>query len=201
MEKSNNKAILFTVIAVVVMVVTVGAFTFAFFTADTTNTNGIQVNANVSNAINPVFTATAAENLNLEVTTADMLESGAGTYKEASKNIVVTLLGGATGAAATCTFNFVWTNTGATYTPSPNAGTTPEYTLKIEENNTTVMAETKVNSLTSGGTIVSNQSISSTGTLTTKTYTVTARIYNLDVEQNIYNKTYSSKISVSGVTC
>ena len=63
------------------------------------------------------------------------------------------------------------------------------------------MAETKVNSLTSGGTIVSNQSISSTGTLTTKTYTVTARIYNLDVEQNIYNKTYSSKISVSGVTC
>ena len=49
--------------------------------------------------------------------------------------------------------------------------------------------------------IAENVSITSTGSLETQNYTVTATIYNLNVVQNIYNKNYSNRVSVTGVEC
>ena len=199
-NSNNNKALLIIIISAVIMLIAVGSFTYAFFSANVTTTNNLNISANISDEYHPVFAAYSDGDLLVSVTTADMLNTSANTNNTtvadfASENLYVTLIGGggASNTVATCTFNLKWTNTGESYTPSPNASSAglKEYTLKIvDDTGATVFAETAVNELPS--TLATGLSISSTGLLVTKTYTVTATIYNLNVVQNIYNKAYST---------
>ena len=76
----------------------------------------------------------------------------------------------------------------------------------MDENGFNIVVETSVQLLQSRASnnqtiIASGLSISSSGVLTTKIYSVIATIYNLNVVQNIYNKTYSSIVGVTNVTC
>ena len=66
-----------------------------------------------------------------------------------SQTLTVKLLAGSSSSPVTCTYDMVWTNTGETYTPtsSVTANNLKEYTLKIMNGSTTILAETNINKL------------------------------------------------------
>ena len=176
----------------------------------------MSISAIVSDEINPVFTAYSEGDLTLEVTTADMLNTSANSNNNsiadsASENLYVSLIagGGKDATSVSCTYDLFWKQSGTAYTPSPNAASAGlmEYTIKVlDENGFNIVVETSVQLLQSRASnnqtiIASGLSISSSGVLTTKIYSVIATIYNLNVVQNIYNKTYSSIVGVTNVTC
>ena len=201
MTGNKNSTMVLTIISIIMLLAMVISITFAYFTANTAVSSNLSVTATVANITSPVFTATSSGNLTLNVTTADMLETeNSVVAASTSSNINVTLIGGSSTYAVTCSYDFIWTNTGTVYTPTNSSVT--EYTIGIvDESNNVVKAETKVNSLTSGSAIVSGLTITSTGSLTTKVYTITAKLYNLNIAQTIYNNTYTSTIKAANVVC
>ena len=205
MNKENKHNMLLTIISVIVLLTVIGALTYAFFTANVTS-EGLNVTASFENYVYPVFTAVPSNDLELEISTADMLETEANTSKSSYQTIDISLEGGTINFPANCEFNFAWIDTSLeAYVPTPAAVTNDldEYTIKItDQSDNIVLQETRVNSLTSEQTLLNvPQSISTTGNVVHKIYKVTATIYNLDFVQTINNKHYSSRVSVTNVTC
>ncbi|MBE6155486.1 MAG: hypothetical protein E7164_01870 [Firmicutes bacterium] len=216
-EEKNYKTVMIAVVSVIVMIITVTSFTYAFFTAKVSTLNNLSINATISDEYSPVLTAYPSGDLSVMVTSADMLDTGASSDNtsigdSAKQNLYVTLSagGGQANSSVTCTYDLVWKDTSAaSYVPSPNAVSEnlKEYTIKVIDNTGSVIyAENGVDTMLSSAvnnelTLATGLSIVSSGTMTTKTYTVIATIYNLNVVQNIYNKTYSSMIGVTNVTC
>ena len=208
---SKNKSVVSIVSSILVLLIMVSSFTYAYFTADTTNTTGLNVTTRVSDSFIPVFTAYTSGDLNVVVTDADMLKDDANSSNttiaaSASENIYVKLLAGGPSSSASCTFDLIWTDTSSTpYVPSNGL---TEYTLKIvDETGANVFTETRIdvlmnNSNTSKQTTLKNDlSITGYGTEVTKTYTVTVTVYNLNTVQNIAGKSYSSRVDVANVSC
>ncbi|MBR7042209.1 MAG: hypothetical protein IKI04_01780, partial [Bacilli bacterium] len=193
------------VISLLVLIVIVISFTYAFFSGNIVGNGNINVSANIDESMIPIFTAVPSGDLILDVTDADMLPSQANNTVPISANetIEVSLIGGTPLEEITCTFSFVWTKLADsdTYVPTTGRGSLKENTLSIaDENSTTVFAETNIDSLTSGNTIAT-RSISSHGSLNTQVYTVTQSFYNLDLNQTMYNASYKSKVSIENVSC
>lgn len=212
----KSKSAVSVISSILVLLIMVSSFTYAYFTADTTNTTGLNITTTVSDSFIPVFTAYTMGDLNVEVTDADMLKPDASTDHKtigdsASENIYVKLLAGGPDSPGTCTFDLYWTDTSSTtYVPSSAASSAGlnEYTIKIvDETGATVFAETKIDTLISQlnasrqVTLASNLSITASGTEVSKTYTVTATVYNLNVAQTIYGKSYTSRVDVANVNC
>lgn len=214
-SENNKKLFTFVVVAAVMLLVSIGAFTFAFFTANVTSNNNLSIIANFSDMINPVFTAYSESDLSVNVTMADMLNTGANANNTTigdldSQDLTVTLLagGGASEDEVTCTFDIFLENTGEVYVPSSAASSAglKEYTIMIQDGSGNIIVpETTVNTFINNSTtkaiIANDVSISSSGTEVTKKLNVTMTIYNLNVVQTIYNKTYSSRVGVTNVAC
>ena len=77
MTKSNGKSIVSIVSSMLVLLIMVSSFTYAYFTADTTGSTGLNITATVSDSWIPVFTAYTEGTLDVEVTSADMLNTDA----------------------------------------------------------------------------------------------------------------------------
>lgn len=213
-ENQKRKIVSIVTSSMLTVLVVVATFTYAFFTANTTIGNNLTITANVSDEMVPVFNAYSIDSLELLVTTADMLNTGANTSNTSiadadTQTLFVSLIAGSEENEASCTFDLYWKNLGATYVPSTAlTASLKEYTIGIiDETGDTVYAETRVDTLqelmdsNNEVTLVTGATISSTGTLTEKRYVVTARIYNLNIDQNIYNTTFSSRIGVRNVGC
>lgn len=214
---NDKKSFVLVIMSALIMLIMVGSFTFAYFTAEVTANNTLKITANVGDSIYPVFVAYPEGNLDVVVTTADMLSTGASSDNttvgdSAEQTLYVELLagGGEENTSETCTFDLLWKDTGAVYVPSPNASSAnlSEYTIKVvDQNGNTVVAETRVNDLISSSdanrqvVIAEDLSITSSGVLVQQTYKITSTIYNLNVSQNIYNQKYSSVLSVTGIEC
>jgi len=213
-QNTKQKTTIAIAMSAFVLLVVIAAFTYAYFTANTIVGNNLIITANVSDAALPIFTAYSSGDLEVMVTTSDMLDTGA----ESTNTIVadsdtqvlyVNLIGGSSNEPVTCTFDIYWENTGANYVPSANVTSDlKEFTLKISDpQGNTVMNETRVDTLQSNVdannryVVSQGQSITSTGSLTEKKYIVMAQIYNLNVVQTIYNSAYSSRISVTNIEC
>ena len=205
MSNTGKQGVVFVLISSLVLLIVIFSFSYAFFTANTSQSNPLLVTASISNDIVPIFTATSSGDLTLTVTDADMLSGSADnstTSLTANQTITVSLLGGSSSNQASCSFSFTWTNLGTTYTPTSGIGALKEYTLKIVDSNSTpVVNETNISNLTSGGVIKSGLSITSNGAQTNKVYTVIVSVYNLNMAQTINNNTYSSRVSVTNVSC
>ncbi|MBE6148077.1 MAG: hypothetical protein E7167_00995 [Firmicutes bacterium] len=212
MNGNNKKNFVLVIISAIIMLIVVGSLTYAYFTADVTANNTLNITSNISSGYRPVFTAYPDGNLALLVTTADMLDGDASNDytaigDTASQRYNVTLLAN----GATCTYSLYWTESSEfAYVPSPNATNAglKEYTIKVvDSTGKTVLAETPVTTLQARANankesiLASNLSITSYDSAVTEVYTITATIYNLDVVQNIYNKNYTSYVGVTGITC
>lgn len=215
MIQDNQKRKVVSIITMFVFVtfVTIAAFTYAYFTANTTIGNNLTITANISDQYNPVFTAYSLDTLDLLVTTSDMLETGADssntTVADAdTQTIYVSFIGGSPETGVTCTYDIFWENLGTTYVPSSGTDNTSirEFVLKIVDESGNTITDTTINGLQDslvGGkaTLSSGQSITSQGVLVEKKYIATATIYNLNFAQTIYNKNYSSRIGITNVSC
>lgn len=207
MMDTKKQNTIFLIVSILFFLVTIFSFTFAFFSPNITSNTALNASASINEAIVPVFTATSSGDLVLNVTDADMLQSVSNnttTPLTVSNTITVTLLGGSSSQQASCTFKFIWTKLSgsSTYTASTGRGSLKENTIKIVDNNsTTVVTETNIDSFTSGSAISSAITITSNGSLTTKVYTVTASFYNLNLAQTMYNAQYKSRVSVGQVSC
>lgn len=204
-KKSHFGGMLFTIITGIVVLCTIAAFTYAFFTGNIINNVNLNIIANIGE-FQSVFTAQTTGNLYLEVIGADMLETGANANNNtvaarASQSISVVFIG----VDDSCTYDILWTDTSVTpYVPSNGVtdNSLLEYTIKITDNeNNEVLAETQINSFTSGNAIVSGETIASSGAEVSKTYLVTATVYNLYLPQSINGKTYTGMVNVANVVC
>ena len=205
MEDKSKQNITFSIISIIVLILLVVTLTYAFFFFFVANVEGLNVVTNFVDSVFPVFSAVPDGNLELNVGTVDMLEEFSNTSKSSFQTINVSLIGGTASYEATCYFNFSWTDTGDKYYPTPLAenNNLKEYTIKITDSNQNIVfEETNVSKLTSGDSLLSTpQSISSSGTLNSKIYTVTATIYNLNIAQTIYSQTFASTVTVNNVEC
>ena len=173
MKSKDNKfkSFVATFILAIFLLITIASFAYAYFSANITLNQNLNVITNFSDEFTPVFTATSNGNLELYVSTADMLQSGAASGNttvaaQANQSINVVFIGGggSGNSSKTCTFDFVWTSSGTAYTASSGLGSLKEYTLKITDNTgATVLAEKQVSTMTSGSKIASS-SITSSGT-------------------------------------
>ena len=206
MENIKKQNTVFIVISILILIVIVISFTYAFFSANITSIGNLNVTANIGEAMTPIFTAVPSNDLILNITDADMLESESNnntTTLTANETMNVTLIAGSLGEQVTCTFDFVWTRLpeSDTYVPSSGRGSLKENTISIiDDNSNVVLAETNIDSFTSGNAIASG-SITSHGMLSTKVYTITQSFYNLNINQTMYNASYKSRISVQNISC
>lgn len=213
-QKNRRKSIVSIVMVVITIALIVVGFTYAYFTANTIIGNELFIKTNISEEAIPVFSAYTSGDLHVSVTSADMLDTSASEDNTSiadsdTQILYVNLLGGTSDNPAKCTFDMYWENLGTTYTPS--SGVTSdmkEYTLEIiDGDGYTMINEVRIDTLQKNMDedniyiLESDLGITSTGTLTEKKFIIYVRLYNLNIPQTIYNKTYSSRISVTNIEC
>lgn len=221
MEKKNT--VLLTVIAIATLLVAVVGATFAYFSANQTNTAKVTVEA--STAANDIFTAAGTGAVSVSATGAEM-QIANGNDTEALKTdvtaegeeIVISLTAGS--ETAKCTYDLVYTaNTDQVFAATPAAQTAglKELTLAGTDGNQS-FGETDMNAIGTGtlyagtdaemtGTVLGSFEIvntASTGAATVQTWTITEKLYNLktiDQSATIAGKTYGGYVSVQNVVC
>lgn len=205
MEKKNY--ILLTIIAIAVLLVSVIGATFAYFATTTQTTAKSSLQATTSGSA-AVFSTSSTDNLELTITTADMQQGAVGGGSQAAEtdtgDLVVSLTGG---AGTTCTYNITYTKDergveaggGDVYTPTQGYETS-EFVISgtSDKNGQPTLAATGYGSLSA--TVITGASI---GAGETVTWTFTATIYNLNVNQwtALGNKTFKGSFQVASVVC
>lgn len=224
MEKKNT--VLLTVIAIATLLVAVVGATFAYFSANQTNTANVTVQAQTSE--NDVFTATGTGALSVSATGEEMQVGNASNDNAlktdataGNENVVVSLTAGS--EKASCTYDLVYTaNTDQVFnaTPAAKAAGLKELTLEgvVAEDGTKKFGPTDMDTIGAAtlyagtesettGTVLGTFTIEDLGndeTATVQTWTLTEKFYNLetvDQSDNIAGNTYGGSISVKNVVC
>ena len=201
----KKRTILIVSLIIVMLIILVGTVTYAFFSTNISGLQNLNATAGMSSEASKLFAVLPSGNLSMEVNDVDMLSaisSNEVPAKSAVSTIDVILNAGTNQKQHICMYDLAWYDTGTDhYTPSNNLGDNKEYTLKVVDNdNNIILEETNINNLTSGM-ILTSDSIISSGSNVTKTYTATSSIYNLNIPQNIGGKSYSSEIRAINVRC
>lgn len=213
MEKKNT--VLLTVIAIATLLVAVVGATFAYFSVNMTNNNAdVTVKATTAKA-SDVFTSTGDGTLSLDITNAVMQEADAGDDVLAdsdSGELTVSLNAGS--GNASCDYE-LWlkpdtATASAPYTKTAAAGSLLEFTVAGTDDTTPTaqtFAEVNIpNSLAATGVKLGSYTIADTYdtglTATTQTWTLSAKFYNLNVDQNLLtDHTFTYSVTVENVVC
>ena len=212
MDKSKITKSL-AVFASVLLIIIIGAASFAYFGTFNVNlNNNVAVNINSSSPGNATFISNATQ-LNLQVPAANMSYTASNNEIAAATN-TATLTINLTGAAnllTTCTYDIVYEydSTSNVYGKSPTTKNgNKEITLQVSNvNGTNNFANEKnfdYDSSWSGlkRTLVSGATIESNGTLTTQNISITGKYYNLTIPQtSIEGKAFTGKIYVTNHSC
>ena len=212
MEKSKITKSL-AVFASVLLIIIIGAASFAYFGTFNVNlNNNVAVNINSSSPGNATFTANASQ-LNLQVPAANMSYTASNNEIAAATN-TATLTINLTGAAnllTTCTYDIVYEydSTSNVYGKSPTTKNgNKEITLQVSNvNGTNNFANEKNFDYDSSWTnnkrtLVSGATIESDGSLTTQNISITGKYYNLTIPQtSIEGKAFTGKIYVTNHSC
>lgn len=221
MEKKNT--VLLTVIAIATLLVAVVGATFAYFSANQTNTANVTVEA--STAANDIFTASGTGAVSVSATGAEMqIANGSDTNAlktdVTGENEVITISLTAGSETAKCTYDLVYTaNADQVFgaTPAAQAAGLKELTLAGTDG-TQSFGDTDMNGIGTStlyagtdnemtGTVLGSFEITnaaSAGAATVQTWTITEKLYNLetvDQSASIAGKTYGGSVSVANVVC
>lgn len=195
MEKKNY--VLLTIIAIAVLLVSVIGATFAYFASTTSIDAQAKLTARTSSQA-AVFTSSSDKNIDINITTANMLEANGGPTVVAGQD-TAKLTVNLTGEGSTsCTYNISYTKTGDTYTPTAGQEG-KEFLISglSDKSGNPTMAETGYENISAN--VITGATISAGETTV---WTFTAKIYNLGVNQSgLINKTYTGSFKVSSVTC
>ena len=215
MEKEKVTKIL-VVISTVLLIMIVGAASFAYFGSFSVNLdNNVAVNVNSVSPGDAIFVSNATQ-LNLQVPAANMSQTVADNSTAAASN-TATLSVSLTGAAdllTTCTYDIVYEYDdgsniyGGSQTKSVAKNGDKEITLQVSGVTGTNNFESEKNfdydSSWSGlkRTLVSGATIESNGTLTTQNISITGKYYNLTISQSsLEGKAFTGKIYVTNYSC
>jgi predicted ribosomally synthesized peptide with SipW-like signal peptide len=221
MERKNT--VLLTVIAVATLLVAVIGATFAYFTATVSGTaqNTVQV---TTSSIDTVNTTAAA--LALNVTLQDMLKgdgnSDFSVSKSSTAQLTITASTGTGGGTNTCTYDLFYephadnhNDVGGYTTPftyaTGNTGSLKELTLTgaavkggAGVASTTTFAEKDLANISAKTKLVTGATFAITGVSAsdTLTWTITAKYYNLGVDQTSNaGKTFGGNFGFENVSC
>lgn len=212
--KASKRVVVFSILSLVVVLIAITGFTYAFFTVNITSNNGnnnIAVNAHIGNCEDPMFTSYTSGDLILDVTDADMLDSpvSASTThvvaEQDQQSLYVQFIGatadnnGNCTGSITCSYDLVWHNLGDSFPSAPNAvsGNLTEYELAI----TGSLRTTKNIATLTNNSVILHDSVTSTGSLATKTYNITAAVYNWNFAQLFQNSHFEHNITVENIVC
>ena len=212
MEKNINVKIMGVFASILLLFIVITA-SFAYFGSfDVNLNNNVAVNINAVSPGNATFISNATQ-LNLQVPAANMSQTASNNEIAAASN-TATLTVNLTGAAnllTTCTYDIVYEydSTSNVYGKSPTTkNSNKEITLQVSNvNGTNSFANEKNFDYDSswGGlkrTLVSGETISSNGTLTTQNISITGKYYNLTIPQtSIEGKAFTGKIYVTNHSC
>ena len=212
MDKSKITKSL-AVFASVLLIIIIGAASFAYFGTFNVNlNNNVAVNINSSSPGNATFISNATQ-LNLQVPAANMSYTASNNEIAAATN-TATLTINLTGAAnllTTCTYDIVYEydSTSNVYGKSPTTKNgNKEITLQVSNvNGTNNFANEKNFDYDSSWTnnkrtLVSGATIESDGSLTTQNISITGKYYNLTIPQtSIEGKAFTGKIYVTNHSC
>ncbi|NMA50362.1 MAG: hypothetical protein GX951_00730 [Mollicutes bacterium] len=202
MEKKNY--ILLTIIAIAVLLVSVIGATFAYFASTTTITATSALEAATS-ASAAVFSSSSTNGISLTVTTADMQQAAGGSGVVAATDegdLTVTLTAD---EGTVCTYNISYTHDSSESAYTPTVGYENQEFLVSGSSNkvgeTKSLSATRYDQLT--GNVITGATITAGTSTTTVTWTFTATIYNLGVNQfaALGNKTFKGSFKVSTVKC
>ena len=189
-ERKSNTAML-TVIAIATLLVAVVGATFAYFSASTTNTGNVTVEATTKAA--DVFSATGNGAVAITVNASDMQSAnGSDSYAAyvtgtSTPKLVISLDAGS--GSATCTYNLTYTpSTGAgidTYALSEHASASnpalKEYTISGTDGTQTVTEQNLVGTIDLDGNSSKYSITDAAGSgATTQEWDFTTKFYNLD---------------------
>lgn len=199
MKANNNSKFVPVIVAIVVFLLLVFMSGYAFYSATINVNNAANIMSNL-----PKMTTldTTATDCGINVTPAMMTPENKNKNYTNTCSINVTINGSKT---AFCTYDIYVEEVSATnYSRSTGVGTgsnTYEFTGSISGSATT--GEVQMDSL-SGHNILTNEriTVAQDDTPVTKTYTITEKWYNLDLDQDIHaSKSYFYKLRVANVAC
>ena len=199
MKANNNSKFVPVIVAIVVFLLLVFMSGYAFYTATINTSNVSNIMANL-----PKMTTldTMATDCGINVTPAMMTPENKNKNYTENCSIEVTINGS---RSAFCTYDiFVQEVSVTNYVRSNGVGTGAnayEFTGSISGSAST--GETQMDSL-SGHNILTNEliTVAQDDTPVTKTYTITEKWYNLDLNQDIHvGKSYIYKLRVANVVC
>ena len=212
----KNKKVVSIISTVLFLIIIIGA-SFAYLGSFTEELeNNVAVNIYASNLGNSSFIATSAD-MNIQVPLNAMFEGSTGVA--ASDNATITVnLTGAPNILTTCTYDVVYEYdlNSEIYgsTVAVTSGATKEITMQVDSPSGTnnFSSETnfnynsswtaKTSTVGAKRTLVKGATITSMGTSTLQTITVTGKYYNLNVNQdNLANKHFTGKIYVENNSC
>ena len=190
----KNKVIVLCTLTIALVIALAIGFTYAYFASDVSSSNNLNTTINVANDPNIEFNLVGGSDVsfNLDGQMYEGNVSDTGILNTSTFNVTLNANSG-----ITCSYDlyYVW-KSGDTYTKT--SGATKEFTIELNSTYGNV-AETQVPvSSTKLGTF----SITTGGTLTTQTWTVNTRFYNLNLNQDAHSgKSYNFKIEARNVSC
>ena len=199
MESKKRNLIILISIVLVLMITLIG-FSFAYFAINNTVTNNLNTNVNIAGGNLVNFTVTGSGNLNVNVSGANMLN---GTINSvAGTNTTTLTVSLQSDDNITCTYDIVWSwNSGYnSYTKTTYSGN--EFTVSGTSNQSQTLSEVQLPNYSTSTTTLGSYSITANNTTTSQVWTFTGNFYNINANQdNHAGHTYSGKIAIANSTC
>ncbi len=199
MRTNNNDRVIPVIVAIFVFLLLIFMSGYAFYVASVNNANVANITANLPKIA--TFDSIATD-CGIDITPAMMTIENANKNYTNSCSITVTINGS---KSAFCTYDIIVEEVSATnYSRTTGVGSGSnqyEFTGKITGSATT--SEVQMDTL-SGNSILTNEviTVASDNVAVTKTYTITEKWYNLDLNQDKHiNKSYYYKLKLANVAC
>lgn len=213
--ESKKSTLLLTVIAVATLLVAVVGASFAFFAIQAESEGEVEITTTTAKG-SDIFTATASGDLVISVTNEKMTQAAGNNDEtipgltDTDSSMVVSLTAGS--GTAECTYTIEYTQAADTNTYSASkvdgvAYTGKEYTIagtSTYAKATHAIEETNMDKVTTFGpfTITDTAEAANPQTATTETWTLTAKFYNLTIDQkDQLDKTFAGSFKVVPGTC
>ena len=199
MRTNNNVRVIPVIVAIFVFLLLIFMSGYAFYVASVNTTNVANITANLPKIA--TFDSIATD-CGIDITPAMMTIENANKNYTNSCSITVTINGS---KSAFCTYDIIVEEVSTTnYSRTTGVGSGSnqyEFTGKITGSATT--SETQMDTL-SGNSILTNEviTVANDNVAVTKTYTITEKWYNLDLNQDKHiNKSYYYKLKLANVAC
>jgi len=199
MKNENRKAITYIILSIIMLIVIVALFTYAYFDGNIDTDNYLELNVTVAEGVSAEFAATGQNDITVEVSGEKMLMDGVGAATGSGETSIDITLESPMDVFCTYDLYWVWDS------DSPNAYTktnSPENEFTIAgTNGTNSLVETQLPNSTTELKL-GTYSIETKKSTTNQSWNFIAKFYNINANQDAHaDKTYKGLIEVRNGVC